>query len=131
MLNVKLIINNVKQPSFREIPKISYDRDPFDVLSMIPPNILMIQDARCFYTYKSWSIGNMEIRKLYNQFFDNGVLREANTIVERKWLRHALYFSNIFKTEWIKIVLSRIHDKFIWLENGPIKIILKVSLIEW
>ena len=29
---------------------------------------------------------------------------------------------NVFKIDWIKIVLSRIHDGSLWLENGPIKI---------
>ena len=28
----------------------------------------------------------------------------------------------MFKTEWIKIVLSQIHDSSLWLDNGPIKI---------
>ena len=34
----------------------------------------------------------------------------------------ALDFSTVFKTQWIKIVLSQIHDRSLWLEDGPIKI---------
>ena len=32
----------------------------------------------------------------------------------------ALDFPTIFKTEWIRIILSRIHDGAFWLETGPI-----------
>ena len=37
-------------------------------------------------------------------------------------LTHALHFPHGFKIEWIKIVLSHIHDIKIWLVNGPIRI---------
>ena len=46
---------------------------------------------------------------------------EFNTI-DRKGLTWELYFSTLFKTEWIRIVLSRIHDGCLWLEGGPIKL---------
>ena len=39
---------------------------------------------------------------------------------------HALYVPNIFKREWIKIVLSRIHDNSICLGNGLVKITKKI-----
>ena len=54
------------------------------------------------------------------------MLKEENKIVERKGLTRALDFPNVFKTEWIKIVLSRIHDKFVWLEDEPIKITKRI-----
>ena len=51
---------------------------------------------------------------------------EEFKIVERKGLTCALEFPTIFKIEWIKIVLSRIHDGCLWLEGGPIKIMKKI-----
>ena len=89
---------------------------------MILPSVLMIQDVRCCYTCKVGSIGDMEIRDLYGKLCENGVLKEEYNFVERKGLNHALHFPNVFKIEWIKTVHSRIHDKSIWLEDGPIKI---------
>lgn len=87
----------------------------------------MIQHVSCFYTCKVGSIGDKEIRDLYNELCEDGVLREDNKIVEKKGLTRALDFPNfLFKTEWIKIVLSRIHDDFMWLENGPIKITKRI-----
>ena len=34
----------------------------------------------------------------------------------------ALDFPTVFKIEWIRIVLRRIHDGCLWLEGGPIKL---------
>ena len=65
----------------------------------------------------------MEIREAYNKLCDNGVLKEEFNIFEKKGLTHALEFPTIFKMEWIKLVLSRIHDGRLWLEEGPIKIL--------
>ena len=41
-------------------------------------------------------------------------------------MTRALDFPNVFKTKWIKIVLSRIHDNSIWLDNGWVKITKKI-----
>ena len=45
VLNVQLISNDIKQTNFRAIPNIAYKQDPFGALSMIPPQVLMIQDV--------------------------------------------------------------------------------------
>lgn len=82
----------------------------------------MIQDVRCCYTCKVGSTGDMEIKDLYGKLCENKILKEEYKIIERKGLTCALDFPNIFKTEWIKILLSIIHDNSIWLENGHIKI---------
>ena len=63
----------------------------------------------------------MEIRGAYNRLCENGVLKEEYKFFERKGLTRALDFPNVFKTEWICIILSRIHDGSLWLEGGPIK----------
>ena len=86
----------------------------------------MIQDVISCYTCKVGSIGDMEIRETYGKLCENGALKDEFKIVERKGLTHALHFPNVFKTKWMKIVLSRIHDNFIWLGNGPVKITKKI-----
>ena len=72
------------------------------------------------------SVGDMELRDAYDRLCENGVLKEEFSIVEKKGLTHALDFPTTFKMEWIKIVLSRIHDGYIWLEGGPMKITKRV-----
>ena len=38
----------------------------------------------------------------------------------------ALVFPIVFKTKWICIVLSQIHDGAFWLETGPVNITKKI-----
>ena len=72
------------------------------------------------------SIGDMELRDAYDRLCDNGVLKEEFSIVEKKGLTQALDFPTAFKMEWIKIILSRIHDRYIWLQGGQVKITKRV-----
>ena len=53
-------------------------------------------------------------------------MKEEFKIVERKGLTQTLDFSNVFKIEWLRIVFNRIHDGFLWLDNGPINIIKRI-----
>ena len=64
----------------------------------------------------------MEIQQEYKKLCDIGMLKEEYNIFEKKGLTHALDFPTVFKIEWIRLVLSRIHDGCLWLEGGPIKI---------
>ena len=65
----------------------------------------------------------MEISQAYERLCENGVLKEEYKIEERKGLTRALGYPMAFKTEWIRLVLSRIHDGSLWLEDVPIKIL--------
>ena len=123
---MQLIRNKIRQPNLRTIPNISYKKDPSGAFSMIPPRVLMIQDVRYCYTCKVGSIGDMEITETYGKLCENGVLKEEFKFLERKGLTCALDFPNIFKTKCTKIVLSRIHDNSIWMDNGPVKITKKI-----
>ena len=91
---------------FKSIPDIAYKKDPSCALSMIPPNVIMVQDVRRCYNCRIGRIGDLEIRDTYNRLCDNGVLKEEFQIIERKGLTRALDFPNVFMTEWIQIVLS-------------------------
>ena len=64
----------------------------------------------------------MEIREAYDKLCVDEVLKDEYKIVETKGLTRALEFLTIFKIEWIRLVLSRIHDGNLWLEDGPMKI---------
>ena len=85
-LNVQLVSNEFKKPIFKDIPDITYKKDPSSVLSMIPPNVLMAQDVRKCYNYKIGSIGDIEIKEAYKKICDNGVLKEELKIIENKGL---------------------------------------------
>ena len=123
---VELVSNEGKQPNFKAILEVAYKDDPAYALSMIPPKMVMIQDVRKCYNYKVGSIGDLELKEAYGKLCKNGKLKDEYQIVERKGLTHALDTPTVFKIEWIKIVLSQIHDGFIWLEKGPIKITKRI-----
>ena len=73
---------------------------------MIPPKVVMIQDVRKCYNYKVGSIGDLELKEAYCRLCENGKLKDEYQIVEHKGLTCALDTPTVFKTEWIKIVLS-------------------------
>ena len=125
-MNFHLVSNEVKKHIFEPISNISYKKDPSGALSMIPPNILMVQDVIKCYNYKIGSVVDIEIRKEYERLCENDVIKEEYKIVEKKGLTQALDFLNVFKIEWIRIVLSRIHGSSLWLDNGPIKITKRI-----
>ena len=64
----------------------------------------------------------MEIREAYDKICVDGALKNEFKIVETKGLTHCFEFPIVFKIEWIRSVLSRIHNGSIWLEDGPMKI---------
>ena len=59
---VQLVSNQVKQTNFWPIAKVSYKNNLVSDLSVIPPNIVMVQDVRRCYNCKEGAIGDMEIR---------------------------------------------------------------------
>ena len=119
---VQLVSREVKQPEFKPIPEVAYKNDLVGALSIIPLKVVMVQDVCKCYNCKVGGIGDMEIREAYNKLCFNGVLKEEYNIVEKKGITRALDLPTIFKIEWIRLVLSRIHDGFLWLEGGTIKI---------
>ena len=63
---VQLVSNEVKQPDFQAILEIAYKDDPTCALSMIFPQVVMIQDVRKCYNYKLASLGDLEIQEAYD-----------------------------------------------------------------
>ena len=96
----------MRQPDFKAIPKVAYKNDPTGAFSIILLKVIMIQDFRKCYNCKVGGIGDMEMRQAYDRLCDNGIRKDEYQIVERKGLTCAIDFPTVFRTEWIKIVLS-------------------------
>ena len=62
------------------------------------------------YNCKVGAIGDLEIANAYEKLCVDGKMKDEFSIVEKKTLTKALAFPTMFKTEWIRIVLSRIHN---------------------
>ena len=123
---VQLVSNEVKKPDFCPIPEVAYKNDPVGALSIIPPKVVMVQDVRKCYNCKIGAIGDMEISQVYDRLCVNGVLKVEYKIAEKKGLTYALGYPMTFKIEWIRIVLSKIHDGSLWLKDVPIKITKRI-----
>ena len=63
VLNIQLASNEVKQPIFKAIPNIAYKKDPSRALSIIPLNVLMVQDVRNAITIKLVALGVWRLGK--------------------------------------------------------------------
>ena len=109
-LEIQLVSNEVKQFEFKPMPEVSYKNDPTGALSVIPDKVVMVQDVHKCYNYKVGAIGDLEISNAFDKLCDNGKLKDEFSIVEKKGLTKALAFPTVFKTEWIRIVLRKIHD---------------------
>ena len=86
----------------------------------------MVHDVRKCYNSKIGAIGDMEISQAYDKLCENRVLKEEYKIAESKGLKRALGYPTSFKIEWVRLVLSRIHDGSLWLESAPIKITKRI-----
>ena len=86
----------------------------------------MVQDVQKCYNYKVGAIGDLEISNAFDKLCDDGKLKDKFSIVEKKGLTKALDFPIVFKIEWIRIVLSRIHNGAFWLEIGLVKFTKKI-----
>ena len=91
------------------------------ILSSLPPRAIMIHDVKSCYMCKMGEVGDYEIHLAYKKLCD-GVLKDEFKIFEKEGLTCALYFIINFKIEWIRTILSTIHDMELWLENWPVKI---------
>ena len=103
---IYLVSNEIKQPEFKPIPEVSYKNVPTGALSVIPNKVVMGQDVNFFYNCKVGAIRDLEIFNTFDKLCDKAILKDEFSIVEKKGLTKALVFPIVFKTEWIRIVLS-------------------------
>ena len=103
---VQLANKKVKQLEFKPIPEVTYKNDPTGALSIILAKVVMVQDVKKCYNCKVGTIGDLEIFHAFDKLCDNGILKEKFSVIEKKGLMNALVFPIVFKTEWIRIVLS-------------------------
>lgn len=109
-LEIQLVSNEVKQHEFKPILEVAYKNDLTGALSVILDKVVMVQD----------------VRNAFEKLCVDEKLKDEIVIIEKKTLTKALAFPTVFKTEWIRIVLSRIHDGAFWLETGPVKLTKKI-----
>ena len=75
---------------------------------------------------KIGEVGDLELTSAYEKLCVDGRLKDEHKHVAEKGLTHALDFPRVFKIDWIKIVLSQVHDMKLWLERESTKITRKI-----
>lgn len=118
---IQLVSNEVKQLEFKSILEVAYKNDLAGALSIIFDKFVMVQDVHRFYNCKIGAIGDLEIYNAYDKLCEKKILKDEFSIIERKGLTKALEFPIVFKVEWVRIVLSKIHDGAFWLEMELVK----------
>lgn len=93
---------------------------------MIPDKVVMVQDVRKCYNCKIGATWNLEIANEFEKLCDNGKVKYEYAIVEKRGLTKVLAFPTVFKIEWIRIVVSIIHDGTFWLKTRIVKFNKKI-----
>lgn len=96
-------------------------------LSSVASDVLLVEDIHSFIHCKLEELGNKFIQDEFKGFCDYGLLKAKHMHLKTKGLLYVVDIHNQFHADWIKYVLSRMHDQFLWLEvEAPIKITKEV-----
>ena len=71
---LQLVSNEVKQPNFKSIPRVTYKNDPVGALLVILDKVVMVQDMRKCYNCKIGAIGDLNIFNSFDKLCDKGIL---------------------------------------------------------
>lgn len=80
--------------------------DKMGALSLIPPRVILIKDICAFIFCKIKEIYQFEIATFYQNICVNGKLKDEHIHLETKGLVHDMHVPSVFKTQWMRIVLS-------------------------
>ena len=90
--------------------------DPLGTFSQVPENVLHVEDIRGYSHCKIESIGNSNIHKDLEKICRNDLsLKPEFTYLERLHLIKHMFYMDFDNQDWIRIILSRIHDDLLWL----------------
>ena len=117
---INLISNSTYvEPKYKLQLEIALQPDDSRAFSRFPPRVSLVEDERSYIHCKISKLGDLDLDKAYKELCDDGgKLKEEHKHLEVKGLTNALHFLKVFKIEWIKIVLSRVHNNALWL-NKP------------
>lgn len=96
--------------------------DPEGAFSQTPYGILHIEDIRAYIYCKYDILGIDDISTQMEYMTDNGVMREEHKHINQLSIMKILDLCEFDEDEWFKILLSRVHDQFIWIGDKLVKI---------
>lgn len=119
---IVISINDEPTPRFKLYPLKVEDKENVGALSSLPLRVMLTEDIRNFIHKKVAKLEDYEINKLYNTQLRIEInLKDENKHLETKGLMQIAFFPK-FIEEWIKYVLSHVHEIFMLLyEENPIR----------
>lgn len=111
------------QPEFKLPTMKSGEINMTDALSSVPSDVLLVEDIHSYIHCKLKELGDKFIQNEFKGFCVNDQLKAKYLPLKTKGLSNVVDFPDQFHDEWVRYVLSRVHDQFLWLETqAPIKI---------
>lgn len=97
----------------------SMEDDPEGAFLQTPHGVLHVEDIRAYIHYKFEIIGIAEIIKDMSDMMEEEKLKPKFTRLKDLNIFQMFEFYEFDEPKWIKIILSRMHDKFIWMGDQP------------
>lgn len=119
-----VVVENIENPSLKYslTPKVASKPDDKTAFSLILDKVLLVEDVRFFTKCRVEELGHVEIKDTYDELCTDGKLDSKYEHIKIKELTKALTYPHVFKPQWVKFVLRRVHDDFMWLAKQPFKI---------
>ena len=97
--------------------------DSLRAFSKVSNNVLHVKDIRGYIHYKIESIEDLDIYKDLEKICRNDLsLKPELAYLERLNLVKKMFYIDFDNEEWIKIILSRVHDDLLWLGDSMVSI---------
>lgn len=116
------------QPKFKLHPMKDREINMTGALSSMPSSVLLVEYIHSFIHCNIEELRDKFIRHEFKGFCDHDLLKAKYSHMKTKGLSNVADFSNQFYANWVRYVLSRVRDQFLWLEaEAPIRITKDVS----
>lgn len=113
------IVENVKcpRPIFKIIPEIAKKDDSVGAFSKIPKGVAFAEDPRIYIHCNIEDLGSKELMKMFKKVIcdEHGIVKPEHKNVETLDFAEILNIPQ-FLEEVVRIVLSRAHGEFLWLD---------------
>lgn len=133
-----LVVDITKRycPKFKKYPFKSIEVDPLGAFSYIPYEVLHVKDIRAYIHTNLEETRGSQLSNLYSNHLLGGdyKIKLKFKVLEEKNCIQVANFSLFEEDEWVRYVLSIIHDKFMWLSKPfmitkyTIRIVASLSL---
>lgn len=112
-----------ERPQFKKHPYKSMEDDLNGSFSYVPYRVLNVEDIRAYIHYNIEEFGNAKILSLYTKHVMDGMgnLKPDFKSLKDKCFIQFVNFLIFDELEWVKYILSKVRDEFIWLDK-PYKI---------